>query len=89
MNIDLWQLLGSAAALSFTLGFVDQLRITFKTREVDGLSLLQWLVFAAASAAFAAYYVHLEQWMMVAVSIFGTSCCVTMLALIFKFRHRE
>nr|WP_241697754.1 hypothetical protein [Mariprofundus sp. NF] len=79
--------MGSLAALAFTLGFVDQLRITYKTRDVDGLSRLQWMVFAAASATFTAYYSHLDQWLMVAVSVFGTTCCLLILVMIFKY-HR-
>jgi len=87
VDIDLWQMMGSLAALAFTLGFVDQLRITYKTRDVDGLSRLQWMVFAAASATFTAYYSHLDQWLMVAVSVFGTTCCLLILVMIFKY-HR-
>ena len=87
MEIDLWQMMGSLAALAFSVGFVDQLRITYKTRDVDGLSRLQWIVFAAASATFTAYYSHLDQWLMVAVSAFGTTCCLLILVMIFKY-HR-
>ncbi|PIP02434.1 MAG: hypothetical protein COW18_02410 [Zetaproteobacteria bacterium CG12_big_fil_rev_8_21_14_0_65_54_13] len=86
MDIDIWQMMGSMAALAFTVGFVDQLRITYKTRDVEGLSLLQWLVFAVASATFCAYYVHLEQWLMAAVSVFGTLCCLAIITMIWKFR---
>ena len=85
--MDYWQLLGSIAALAFTVGFMDQLRVTYKTRDVDGLSLLQWMVFAAASAIFTVYYTHLEQWMMVSVSVFGTFCCLTIIGMIFSFRR--
>ena len=88
MEIDYWQLLGSMAALAFIVGFVGQLRMTLKTRNVDGLSLLQWIVFAAASGSFTAYYTHLEQWLMVGVSVFGTSCCVVMVCLIISIRNR-
>ena len=87
MNIDLWQLMGALAASAFTVGFVDQLRVTLKTRCVDGVSLLQWVVFAAASSIFTAYYVHLDQWMMVAVSIFGTGCCLMQSAMILRYRR--
>jgi len=87
MNIDAWQMIGSMAALAFSLGFLDQLRMTFKTRNVEGLSLLQWLVFAAASGVFTAYYSHLDQWLMVSVSVFGAFCCLIMLGLIFRYRQ--
>jgi MtN3 and saliva related transmembrane protein len=88
MNIDAWQMMGSIAALAFSLGFLDQLRITFKSRNVDGLSLLQWMVFAAASGMFTAYYIHLDQWLMVSVSVFGICCCLMMLGMIFRYQSR-
>jgi len=86
-SLDIWQLLGTLAAASFTVGFVDQLRLTYKTRNVDGLSLMQWIVFATASAIFAAYYAHLDQWMMVTVSVFGTLCCLLIVLMILRFRR--
>jgi len=86
-SLDIWQLLGTLAAAAFTVSFVDQLRLTCKTRNVDGLSLMQWMVFAAASTIFAAYYAHLDQWMMVAVSVFGTLCCLLIVLMIFRFRR--
>jgi len=85
-SLDVWQVLGTLAAASFTVGFIDQLRLTYKTRNVDGLSLMQWIVFATASAIFAAYYAHLDQWMMVTVSVFGTACCITLIGMILRFR---
>jgi len=87
VDIDGWQMMGSLAAFSFTLGFIDQLRITWKTRNVDGLSLVQWIVFATASGMFTAYYTHLEQWLMVSFSLFGTLCCLLIITMIFRFRH--
>jgi len=86
VSIDLWQVIGSIAATAFTLGFVDQLRMTLKTRDMDGLSLIQWCVFAAASGIFTAYYGHLDQWMMFSVSVFGTICCLSIVGMIFMFR---
>ena len=86
MNIDIWQLMGSLAAGFFTLGFVDQLRLTLKTKDVDGLSLIQWFLFAAASAIFMVYYGHLDQWLMFSVSVFGTICCLSVFMMILKYR---
>jgi len=86
-EIDAWQMMGSVAALSFTVGFLDQLRLTYTTRNVDGLSLFQWFVFTSASAMFTAYYVHLDQWLMVGVSILGTLCCLAIVAMIMRFRE--
>lgn len=86
MNIDIWQVVGSVAATIFSVGFVDQLRVTLKTKNVDGLSIIQWLIFSLASGIFAAYYAHLEQWLMFVVSVFGASCCLMIVSLIFKYK---
>jgi len=85
VDIDLWQVMGSIAATAFTLGFIDQLRLTLKTRKVDGVSILQWVVFSLASLMFTMYYIHLEQWLMATVSLFGTLCCLTMVGLVFYY----
>jgi len=85
--MDYWQLLGTIAAISFTVGIVSQCRVTFKTQCVDGMSQLQWFVFSVASAMFVGYYTHLDQWMMVSVSVFGMLCCLAMLAMIFRIRR--
>ncbi|MDQ6994762.1 MAG: hypothetical protein Q9M18_04120 [Mariprofundaceae bacterium] len=87
MDIDFWQLLASMAGIAFSVGFIDQIRITYKTRNVHGLSMMQWLVFFAASAVFTAYYIHLEQWLMVIVSIFGTLCCLMIVSMIVKYKE--
>ena len=86
IDIDAWQLMGSLASVAFSLGFVDQLRVTWKTKNVEGVSLLQWCVFALASAIFAAYYGHLDQWLMLSVSVFGTVCCLSIVGMIFYYR---
>ncbi|WP_038250931.1 SemiSWEET family sugar transporter [Ghiorsea bivora] len=87
--MDYWQLCGTVASVAFTVGFVGQLRTTYQTRNVEGLSLLQWLVFTMASSMFAAYYVHLEQWMMVSVSIFGAVVCLLIVLMVLKYRRSE
>jgi len=89
MNPDGWQMLASLAGMAFTVGFVDQIRMTRKMKTVEGLSLLQWIVFATASAFFSLYYAHLDQWLMVSVSIFGTACCLTIIGMFFHYRQEK
>ena len=86
IDIDGWQLIGSVAAMSFTIGFVDQVRITYKTKCVEALSFVQWMIFSIASALFVVYYSHLEQWLMMGVSVFGFACCFAVVVMIFRFR---
>ncbi len=89
MVVDMWQVAGSLAASAFTIGFVDQVRITYRTRKVAALSFMQWVVFAGASTIFAGYYVHLNQWIMAGISMFGTICCLAMLGMICRYRLSE
>jgi len=88
-SIDIWQIMGSCAGLFFTFGFLEQTIKSYKTRNVEGLSLIQWNIFAGTSAIFTAYYVHLDQWMLVSVSLFGTLCCTSMVYMILKFKKIE
>ena len=84
--IDFWQAAAALAGVIYTLGNIHQVRLTLKTRNTDGLSLPQWLLFLGASVVLTAYYAHLDQWMMVSVSVIGTACCATLSLLIIRFR---
>jgi len=44
MNIDVWQLMGTLAALSFTVGFVDQARVIYKIKCIEGVFEVQWMM---------------------------------------------
>lgn len=91
MDIDVWQMMGSLAAMAFLLGFIDQLRITWTSKNVEGLSLIQWLMFCCASTIFTFYYAHLDQWLMFVVSWFGSICCLLIVLMIVMYRrpHRK
>jgi len=84
--VDFWQTAAALAGVIYTLGNIHQVRLTLQTRKTDGLSLPQWLMFLGASIVFTAYYGHLDQWMMVSVSVIGIACCATLSLLIIRFR---
>jgi len=87
-TIDFWQAAAALAGITYTVGNIHQVRFTLKTQRADGLSLPQWLMFFGASVVLTAYYVHLDQWMMVSVSIIGTACCATLSLLIIRFKGK-
>jgi len=43
--IDLWQTAAAISGITYTVGNLHQLRVTIRTRETDGLSLPQWVMF--------------------------------------------
>jgi len=87
-HFDVWQILASLAGVAFTLSLIGQCRVTFRTRSVEGLSLSQWVISSGASTTFVAYYAHLNQWIMVAESVFGTGCCFAVTTMIITYRNR-
>ena len=60
MNIA--DLIGSLAACLTTVSFVPQAWLTFKTRDVSGVSLLMYSVFTVGVALWLVYGVLLGSW---------------------------
>ncbi len=63
MNIN--DLIGSLAACLTTASFVPQAWLTFKTRDVSGVSLAMYSVFTVGVALWLAYGLLLRSWPMV------------------------
>ena len=63
--MDLADLIGALAACLTTLSFLPQAWLSFKTRDVSGVSLLMYSVFTAGVALWLAYGLLLGSWPMV------------------------
>jgi MtN3 and saliva related transmembrane protein len=63
--VNLADLIGSLAACLTTVSFVPQAWLSFKTRDVSGVSLLMYSVFTAGVALWLAYGLLLGSWPMV------------------------
>jgi MtN3 and saliva related transmembrane protein len=59
------EIIGSLAACLTTASFVPQAWLSFKTRDVSGVSLLMYSVFTAGVALWLAYGLLLGSWPMV------------------------
>ena len=60
--MNLTDLIGTAAAFLTTASFVPQAWLSFKTRDVSGVSLLMYSVFTAGVALWLAYGLLLGAW---------------------------
>ena len=79
MAINLTDLVGSAAAFLTTASFLPQAWLSFRTRDVSGVSLGMYSVFTAGVALWLAYGWLLDSWPMV---IANTITLVLALAIV-------
>jgi MtN3 and saliva related transmembrane protein len=86
MNLALSDWIGYGAAALTTLSFVPQFWLTFRTRDVSGISLGMYSVFTLGVALWLAYGLLLNAWPIVAANAITLSLAVAILAM--KLRYR-
>lgn len=80
-------LIGSLAACLTTLSFVPQAWLTFKTRDVSGVSLGMYSVFTVGVALWLAYGVLLRSWPMVIANAITLVLALMILAMKLVYRR--
>ena len=85
--MNLADLIGSLAACLTTVSFVPQAWLTFKTRDVSGVSLLMYSVFTVGVALWLAYGVLLRSWPMVIAN--GITLVLALMILAMKLVYRR
>ena len=69
MHLSLTDLIGSLAACLTTLSFLPQAWLSFKTRDVSGVSLSMYSVFTVGVALWLSYGLLLGAWPMVIANV--------------------
>ncbi|MEO7391813.1 MAG: SemiSWEET transporter [Ramlibacter sp.] len=80
------ELIGYLAAFLTTCSFVPQAWLTFRTRNVSGISLGMYLVFACGVALWLVYGLLLGAWPIVVANAVTLALALAILAM--KFRYR-
>lgn len=80
------ELIGYCAAALTTFSFAPQAWLTFRTRDVRGISLGMYSVFAAGVALWLAYGLLLGAWPIVAANAVTLALALAILAM--KLRYR-
>jgi MtN3 and saliva related transmembrane protein len=80
------ELIGYCAAFLTTCSFAPQAWLTFRTRDVRGISLGMYSVFAAGVALWLAYGLLLGAWPIVAANAITLALALAILAM--KLRYR-
>lgn len=89
MNLHLLPLadwIGYAAAALTTASFVPQAWLTFRTRDVSGISLGMYSVFAVGVALWLAYGLVLGAWPIVVANAITLALALAILAMKLRFR---
>jgi MtN3 and saliva related transmembrane protein len=80
------EFVGYLAAALTTCSFVPQAWHTFRTRDVSGISLGMYLVFACGVALWLAYGLLLQAWPIVAAN--GITLALALVILAMKLRYQ-
>ena len=83
MNYTDW--IGYAAAFLTTASFVPQAWLTFKTRDVSGVSLGMYSAFTLGIALWLAYGLLIEAWPVVIANIITLALAASILAMRLRF----
>jgi len=86
-SINVTDLVGALAACLTTLSFLPQAWLTFKTRDVRGVSLGMYSVFAIGVALWLAYGLLLRAWPIVIANAVTLALALAILAM--KLRYRR
>ena len=79
------ELIGYCAAILTTISFAPQVWLTFRTRDVSGISLGMYAVFTVGVAFWLGYGIVLMSWPMIVANIVTFALSTTILAM--KLRH--
>lgn len=80
------ELVGYCAATLTTCSFAPQAWLTFRTRDVRGISLVMYSIFATGVALWLAYGLLLGAWPIVAANAITLALALAILAM--KLRYR-
>jgi MtN3 and saliva related transmembrane protein len=80
------ELIGYAAATLTTCSFAPQAWLTFRTRDVKGISLGMYSVFATGVALWLAYGVLLRAWPIVVANAITLALALAILGMKLRFR---
>ena len=87
MPVPALELIGYAAAFLTTLSFVPQAWLTFRTRDVRGISLGMYSVFTVGVALWLLYGVLMQAWPIVLAN--AVTLALAMVILTMKLRYGD
>jgi MtN3 and saliva related transmembrane protein len=87
--MQLSELVGYAAASLTTASFIPQAWLTFKTRDVSGISLGMYSVFTTGIALWLAYGLMIQAWPVVIANVITLVLAASILVMRLKFKSKQ
>ena len=87
--MDMTEWIGYAAASLTTASFVPQAWLTFKTRDVSGISLSMYSTFTLGIALWLAYGLLIEAWPVVIANVITLALAASILVMRVRFGRRD
>ncbi len=88
-GLSLAEWVGFGAAALTTLSFVPQAWLSFRTRDVSGISLGMYSVFTAGVALWLAYGILMHAWPIVLANAVTLALALCILVMKFAYQGRE
>ena len=88
MTLALADGLGFTAAALTTASFVPQAWLTFRTRDVSGISLGMYSAFTLGIALWLVYGVMIGEWPIIAANVVTLTLAATILAMKLRYSRR-
>lgn len=86
---DFASLLGTLAGTCTTVAFIPQVMKTWRTREVEGLHLGMFMIFACGVASWLAYGIALKLAPVIIFNLVTLILVLAQLAMMIRFRKRS
>ena len=87
--MDMTEWIGYAAATLTTASFVPQAWLTFKTRDVSGISLGMYSAFTLGISLWLAYGLLIEAWPVVIANVITLALAASILVMRLRFGQRR
>lgn len=87
VTMALHEIIGYFAAVLTTVSFVPQVWHTFRTRDVRGISLGMYFVFACGVSLWLAYGLLLDAWPIIVANAVTLSLVICIVAMKLRFRR--
>ena len=87
--MDMTEWIGYAAATLTTASFVPQAWLTFKTRDVSGISLSMYSAFTLGIALWLAYGLLIEAWPVVIANVITLALAASILVMRVQFEGQS